>query len=68
MQLDELIPNIILVLRQNALMLAKPAIPGPKPGFLGYHLFCLCPLIQHRAIVKDKLHIGEYSLKVSAQS
>jgi hypothetical protein len=58
-QFDELIPNITLVLRQNVLIFSKPAIPVPKPGFLGYLLFCLCSLIQHGAIIKDKSHTGE---------
>jgi hypothetical protein len=59
MQFDELIPNITLVLRQNVLIFAKPAIPGQKPGLLGYLLLDLCTQMQHGAMIKDKPHIGE---------
>jgi len=59
MQLDELIPNITLVLRQNVGLFSKPAIPGPKPGFLGHLLLGLCPHIQYGAMTKDKPYIGE---------
>ncbi len=59
MQLDELIPNITLVLRQNVCLFSKPAIPGPKPGFLRHLLLELCPHIQYGAMTKDEPYIGE---------
>jgi hypothetical protein len=34
MQLDELIPNITLVLCHNVMVIGKTGIPGQKPGFL----------------------------------
>jgi hypothetical protein len=59
MQFEELIPNITLLLRQDVLVFAKLTILGPKPGFLGYRIFCLCSLIQYGAVIKDKSHIEE---------
>jgi hypothetical protein len=58
MQLDELISNITLVLRQDVLIFQKLAI-RQKPGFLGYSLLDLCSLMQHDAMINDKSHIGE---------
>jgi hypothetical protein len=54
MQLDELIPNITLVLRQNVCLFSKPVIQGPKPGFLGHLLLGLCSHIRYGAMTKDK--------------
>ncbi len=59
MQLDELIPNITLVLCQNILIVVKLAIPGQKPGFLGDLSLGLYSQMQHRAMINDKSHIGE---------
>ena len=54
MQLDELIPNITSVLRQNVCLFSKFAIPGPKPGFLGHLLLGLCSHIRYGAMAKYK--------------
>jgi hypothetical protein len=59
MQLDELIPNITLVWRQNASLFSKPAIWGPKSGFLGHLLLGLWSYLQNGAMTKDKPYIGE---------
>jgi hypothetical protein len=59
MPLDELIPNITVVLCQNVCLFSKAAIPGPKPGCLGHLLLGLCSHIRYGAMIKDKPYIGE---------
>jgi hypothetical protein len=58
-QLNELISNIILVLRPNVLMFVKLVIPGHKSGFSGDLSLSLYSLMQHYAMINDKSHIEE---------
>ena len=59
MQLDELIPDITLVLPENVCLFSKPVIPEPKAGFLGHLLLGLSSHIRYGAMNKDKPYIGE---------
>jgi hypothetical protein len=59
MQLDKLISNINLVLRENILVFAKLTIPGQKSGFSENHWRHLYPLIRYGAMANDKSHVGE---------
>lgn len=59
MQLNELIPNITLLLRQNGTVLAKLIILGRKPGYQGNFCCRLYPQVRDGAMTNDKLHIGE---------
>ena len=59
MQLDELIPNITLVLLQNVCLFSKPTIPGQKPRFLVHLLLGLGSQMQGSAMAKNKPYMGE---------
>ncbi len=59
MQLNELIPNITLVLRQHVLMFVKLVILGHQPGFSGGLSLSLYSLMQCGAMINDKSHMEE---------